>query len=381
MEVFNAANISEDVLAWNSELAMSLVVIDVFLGLYIIFGVFGNVMIIYIYNTRLSIKIDDRIFILALAAVDIVVCVTGPAFSLTRNILPVAFYGNVVCKTLWFFTKAMNAVSVELVLVIGVERYLKICRPFGVQMNSKAKMIILVASVIICFVGHTPIFFFYGQIPVINISRNITGHRCGRIHDEHESSLSDTGYLYLLVIFVLAVGTLGLIVLLYVMIGRRIYKRIKRRAKSSPSKSSEPDPASEAISTTTTENDTNSSREVNSVRKSNLPSNASIQKGGHSKRRRTSSVSIKNWREKHRYSLMFLLIAGICVVMYIPTLIVNLAVNLDSVYFWNYTSPHLRQLYLYFFQVYIVNHVVNPFIYGYFDSAFRTEVKQILCKR
>ncbi|XP_033743903.1 LOW QUALITY PROTEIN: cholecystokinin receptor-like [Pecten maximus] len=377
MEEFKSANRTEDVLTWNSELAMSLILIDVFLGIYIVIGVLGNVMIIYIYNVRLNIKIDDRIFILALAAVDIVVCITGPAFSLTRNILPVAFYGNITCKILWFFTKAMNAVSVELVLVIGVERYLKICRPFGMQMNNKAKILVLVLSVIICFVGHAPIFWFYDQIPVLNIQRNISGSRCGRIHST-DNSLSETGYFYLLIIFVLAVGTLGLIIFLYVLIGRRIYRRIQRNRNRSISKqSSEPDPASEAISTT--ENDNYSSKEANSGHKS---VGASSNMSGKSRRRKSSSsVSVRNWRQKHRYSLMFLLIAGTCVVTYTPTLIVNLAVNLDSEEFWNYTSPNLRQFYLYLFQVYIVNHVVNPFIYGYFDSAFRTEMKKLLCKK
>ncbi|XP_060078876.1 alpha-2A adrenergic receptor-like [Ylistrum balloti] len=378
MENFSATNITEEVLAWNKELAVSLILSDVFLCLYVVFGVFGNVLIIYIYKVCLSIKTDDRIFILALAAVDIVVCVTGPAFSLTRNILPVAFYGDITCKILWFITKAMNAVSVELVLVIGVDRYLKICRPFGVQMNSRAKLVILALSIIICFIGHAPIFLFYGQITVINIPRNISGSRCGRIHDE-ENSVSEIGYLYLLIIFVLAVATLCLIVLLYIRIGRRIYKRIKRnRNRSITSSKTEPDPASEAISTT--ENETCSSKEVKIVHASNIQSNINAQSSGKPRRRRSSSVSVKNWREKHRYSLMFLVIAGTCVVTYIPTLIVNLAINLDSTEFWNYTSSSLRQLYVYLFQVYLVNHVVNPFIYGYFDSAFRTEMRKILCR-
>ncbi|XP_069131073.1 cholecystokinin receptor type A-like [Argopecten irradians] len=366
---------STGILNWNYELAMTLIVIDIFLGIYIVVGVLGNVMIIYIYKVRLDIKTDDRIFILALAAVDIVVCVTGPAFSLTRNILPVAFYGNTTCKILWFFTKAMNAVSVELVLVIGIERYLKICRPFGMQMNNQAKIIILALSIIICFIGHAPIFFFYDQIPVQNIPLNITGSRCGRIHSP-EYPLSDTGYIYLLVIFVLAVGTLGLIVLLYVLIGRRIYKRIQQKRERSMSKYSfEPDPASEPMSTTT-EHET--FKQSNSCVKANEQTPSVQRTPG---RRRSSSVTLKNWREKHRYSLMFLIIAGTCVVTYIPTLIVNLAINLDSAEFWNFTSPSLRQLYLYFFQVYIVNHVVNPFIYGYCDRAFRKEMKKMLCRK
>lgn len=373
---------SEEVLVWNHELAMSLLIIDVFLVAYVVFGVLGNLMIIYIYNVRLKVKLDDRIFILALATVDIIVCVTGPAFALTRNILPVAFQGNTVCKLIWFVTKAMNAVSVFLVLVIGVQRYLKICRPFGVQMNNKSKKIIIAGCVIVCFVGHAPVFIFYGEIPVASVSRNITGSRCGRIH-AGDSNIGRDGYIYLLVIFVMAVGTLSLIALLYTLIGRRIYKRIKYRDRtgSTTYQIADTDPASERMSMDG--KDVSTAKDSSNSRASNNPSNLPVAVAHKSRpsRRRSSVSSVKNWKEKHRYSIMFLLISGICVVTYIPTLVVTLAVNLDSVEFWNYTSPRLRELSLYLFQVYIVNHVVNPFVYGFFDSAFRREIKYVLCRK
>lgn len=355
---------------WNRDLAFSFLGLDIFLGLYIILGVAGNILIIVIYQFKIKKKFEDRFFIMVLAILDICVCVTGPATYLLLNILPVMFYDNWGCKIAWFNGRNLSNTSGMLILVIAIQRYLKVCRPFGWQMTIRwqkaAVALLLISSVLI----DIPILFFYGTSKIQNEILGVTGSRCGRrtnVSPDFELAIS----IYFYCMFATALSFISGIAFMYVLIGRRIYNQMKKKRSMEDGLVTRNNTKSVADMEFSKQEET-SVAESQATTSQNVGTSGAVNPDGKRK--------IKKKKDKwatHRYSLMFMTISAICGVTYVPSLIVNMCVNLDSDEFWIYFSPIERQVYLFIFQFFLLNHVSNPFIYGFFDSSFRAEMKKI----
>ncbi|XP_060064829.1 cholecystokinin receptor type A-like [Ylistrum balloti] len=365
--------LAESVLHWNSELSKSLIFLDVILCVYILLGVVGNVVVVFIYGFRLKIGMDDRFFILVLGILDTVVCCANPAFSLWRNLAPVNSRGNIICKVAWFCTRTISTTSGLLILIIALQRFLKVCRPFGHQMTSVWKRILVAGALAMSCLMHTPLFIFYGEITLHNPSRNVTGRRCGLIDSEDDMlTNAEMGYFYFM--FASAGVVLLSIIILYSLIGRRIYEKVRR---SKGRKASIPYSQSSQYS----ENETNDIGTTDAMVTAPESNVASLKR--HNKDKNTSSKRRKTRKsplEKHRYTLMFMLIAAVCVATYIPSLTANIIQNIDSEEFWTEFTDGKRTFYIFLFQLYILNHAANPFIYGLFDGTFRLEVRKLFCK-
>lgn len=366
-----------DLHQWNSDVSKPLIPLDVILCLYILLGVIGNAIVVFIYGFRLKIGMDDRFFILVLGILDTIVCCANPAFSLWRNLVPVNSKGNVACKLAWFSTRTVSTTSGLLILIIAFQRFLKVCRPFGRQMTSLWKRILVAVALAVSCLLHMPLFIFYGEVTLHNPNRNITGSRCGRgVHfDNKIPAKAEMGYFYFM--FASAGFVLLSIIILYTLIGQRIYEKVKR---TKARKSSIPNSLSSQHSFTPDENGTNDFGTTDAMVTAPDSNVASFKRPNtnviSSKKRRTR----KNPIEKHRYTLMFMLISAICVITYIPSLTANILQNIDSEIFWTEYTDSRRALFIFLFQFYIFNHVANPFIYGLFDGTFRLEVRKLFCK-
>jgi hypothetical protein len=62
--------------------------------------------------------------------------------------------------------------------VIAIQRYLKICRPFGVQMTIFWKRLALCSCIISAIVFAIPLLLYNDEIKVINPVNNVTGYVC-----------------------------------------------------------------------------------------------------------------------------------------------------------------------------------------------------------
>ncbi|OWF47097.1 muscarinic acetylcholine receptor M3-like [Mizuhopecten yessoensis] len=539
-----------DLDAWNRDEAYKLIPIDVLLVLYALIGVFGNIAVIYIYSFKLKVKFDDKFFILVLAGMDIIVCSTGPLFSLARNLLPVNFQGDVLCRVCWYFVRTMGTASGMLLFIIAVQRYLKVCRPFGRQMTSFINKVALAVTFGVAIMIDIPIFVFYGETEIYVSHLNVTGYRCGRKDDESPSMKQDI-LIYFYFMFVCAGSVMMGVAVLYSMTGYTIYKQVKKHMdltvdaynasthrsgqdtskadannscislreitltdspevtskrgnyksirnsngvddspaikksykhnlvsyeknvaieseESSSSKttgsversdkvnekgettsidrgystddacgsSDTPKPTEEPRNTcdgikeqvgttqptnshsktvsftkidveTLRDDDEDSGNDSGAITKTNLETIKDEDDNSSYNRASNKNISFKDaspggspitkgpkqeshignrWKKNrmmvHRFSIMFMMIAVVCTITYTPALIANVLVNLDSVQYWTEYAQWERILYLFLFQLYLLNHVANPFIYAFFDKTFRKEFKNMLkCKR
>lgn len=97
------------------------------------------------------------------------------------------------------------------------------------------------------------------------------------------------------------------------------------------------------------------------------------------RKRKASYQAVKNHFSTHRYSYIFISITFFFAISYIPTVVVS-AFESRSTEFWINQSYASLQILLVLRRMYILNHIVNPVIYGYFDRSFRREVKKTIRK-
>ena len=136
-------------------------VIIVILILMVI-GIIGNVSV-FIFYWRQTRRSSTTIFIMVLAATDIVVC-----FSMTLEIVDLAstyVFENQIACLLYVYINHISAMSSGLTLVIiAVDRYRKLA--FRKQLTLKQTKIIATVSISIAFLLSVPVFFLYGTTEI-----------------------------------------------------------------------------------------------------------------------------------------------------------------------------------------------------------------------
>lgn len=167
-----------DIYTLNSLRAEFLTVNTVILGVYLVIGVLGNSLVFYIYKCCITKHRTDRFFIPYLAVSDALSCIVGSGFGLALNLLPIRFSGDALCKGLWFLTKWSTLVSALMLLLIAIERYKKVCKPFGPQMTPLAKQLSMIALFVVSAILTFPTVFFHGEI---SFPARGTSHLTGNI--------------------------------------------------------------------------------------------------------------------------------------------------------------------------------------------------------
>jgi hypothetical protein len=86
-------------------------------------------------------------------------------------------------------------------------------------------------------------------------------------------------------------------------------------------------------------------------------------------------------RSKVNFNLMLITVILFYMLSYIPVIYVFI-VRTDEIYYWHNLSNVQVRLQLCLVRFYVINNIVNPFIYGYFDFSFRESMKSLFkcCK-
>ncbi|KAK3100435.1 hypothetical protein FSP39_019928 [Pinctada imbricata] len=345
-------------------------------------------------------KKDDRYFIPALAVIDFMGSAFASTFSLVQNVRPVMFPGSFSCKFLNYGTSTFIIASLVLLLIISIQRYQKICRPFGFQMSMSVKRLAIFLTFLIGNILSIPVTILYQTVGIRNQHFNGTGTTCG-----NAPGMERFGDIYRGIIIFAEVLAIICMSFLYVLVGRKLFKQfsLSRKLKQT----ARVDIARKEILNNNASDDINTSKEeiiessleeeqqqnterVNRIVPKETPrrpprrnfSNVSTTTYTGRQNSCTSSVGYENRPVSHsarRYSLMFMVISLVAILCFIPPWILILLESKND-YFWNNLSYSAAQACSVIRRLYIVNHIANPFIYGFFDSKFRHEIKRILCR-
>ncbi|CAC5396156.1 unnamed protein product [Mytilus coruscus] len=366
---------------WNNELLQHYIINDVILGIYLILGTSGNAIVVLVYAFRMNKKKDDRYFIPFLAVVDLLACVCRSSLELAMNFNPVRFQGSVLCKAVWFPTNVTAIASIFLLLVIAIQRYLKVCRPFGLQMTLACKRFSLIVCIVVAVSVSAPLIVYNDEIEVINPETNVTGYVC----DTDVKSHYGQGFLaYIIFASVCSLVLMVALTILNICIGRTIFKqlRAKHRRKSSNnvisrhkvSVCAQSDLLNVDQDVSISDTETSFQPQKNSSLGAQNNSQTQINSSSESDTQNRSTMSFS-----HRYSIMFMAIGVAFIISYSPRLILLFITLHDPKFFGKISQTNLTILSV-IREMNVVNNVVNPFIYGFFDHTFRKETKKICFK-
>lgn len=356
---------------WNSTLLHQLLFNTVILWVYFAVGIVGNSVVLFFYSFRIKGKLEDRFLIPHLAFFDLLATVFTTIDKTLDNIFPVMYPNHRLCQISNFTSRVFAATGDGVLLLIAFQRYYRICRPFQFQRPLPNDRVCLILIFLAAVVLNSPVFLFYELHQVSHLDQNIIGYRCDHIHHNLQYSYVMAGYdIFVFILIVVAMVTISV---LYVFIARAI----KRSAVNSKKKSTDISPSSYAKSEvdqskeSTAETieclfkstaDDKSKKSVNYFKR-----NSSVASLG---KLASLTGTLRNKYQTNRFSYMFMTIALLFIITYIPSNILKMC-ELHHPEMW-IELPHWRlHVYLFFRQGYILNHVVNPFIYGLFDSGFR----------
>ncbi|XP_052077617.1 5-hydroxytryptamine receptor 1A-like [Mytilus californianus] len=379
-----------------------------------VIGFFGNFTVIFFYLVRIKER-GERYFIPLLAIVDLFACLASSPFIIMHNTFFYNYPSDIVCRILTFLQVFISGLSGHILLVICFQRYLLVCKPYGPKMTLFWKKM---SFALAC------VFSFVYSIPLIGLSGNKTTHEHFLNHTVEttickfyavDSSTKISAYFGFLGLIMVAnitiTAALYIPVLsrIQVVLSGKIVKDDRHRKISSNTESLSRSTSSIESNTKTLSNSTtksgiqatdHDSKPDEKACFNNYPNKEPSPDGGAydtSFNNTTKSKEIvaannelqpegisktRNDFAKRRITVMFFVIILAYILSYLPSVILLiLAYAIRDFNFISFTESETIA-WTYLSRLVFLNHIVNPFIYSYFDVKFRTELKtSFMCKR
>ena len=112
---------------WNSHLLLLFIPLDILLVLFIIIGILGNALVIFVYGYKIKHIKDGQFFIPYLAVVDLMGTVICSLFGLSMTLMPAMYDLDILCKAGWLLGTITSIMSVFMLVIIAIQRYMKVC--------------------------------------------------------------------------------------------------------------------------------------------------------------------------------------------------------------------------------------------------------------
>ena len=307
---------------YNKELAKDLWLTTLLCILCLVIGLFGNGSVFWIYLFKLPTKRESRYFIPYLAIADALSIIFSSISFTYGNFNMLYFPYDYLCKLAVFVCFVPGIASPCFRLAIAVQRFtVTMNRHYSLNWRRVTAVVIWIVSVCVSF----PYLFIAGVGEIRDTYKdvNLTSDKCNIYNKDSTYSI-----FVLVVIILIIVITFGLFAYKAV----EVYRRQKASSKAPQA------------------NDTN----------------------------KLLSQTVQSVSDSTRFNWMFFIIVVANVSSYVPTIIMAL-MNKSDLSSRGDASVSNLQVYGFFTRFFIINHVVNTFIYAYFDIEYRKYMKRLLC--
>lgn len=364
----------------------------IYLTMISIVGILGNIHAIVVYC--LSYKPSNhRTLIIALALVDLTACLFCVPFEIFELRYEYVFTSDPACKIFRFLNHVTATASGFLLGVIAVERHRKVCKPTGCQISEKSAKITCIVTVFASALLSIPSFIVYGPTLTKVTERpdlDLYGHDC-TVLGGFEDTLLVKVFISLLLFLTTVVFVLCFVI--YVMVGKVIYRQVQFRKKSQMKKADVPlntctltgngngrlGCSNETLDSNLTQDEDSSETESSSHRVNSKHSvNSKIQTSTKKNKR-----PHKAFNRSKKITLMFLVATAISYLSYIPNIMlvgmkaVNKSLSRKA-------ERDLGFFYLILMRSYFISNITNPIVYCFVDDRFRQECLKLyrkLCAR
>lgn len=382
-------------------------------------GVLGNATIIFFYFFRIKER-GERYFIPLLGIVDLLGCLTSSPYYIMDNEYMYNYLSTAVCRILMFLQICIPGISGHTLLVISIQRYLLVCKPFRPKITDFWKRLLFGAVCLMSFAYSAPLLTTAGVFTdeVTFRNHNFTKKVCKFFG---KTSLSIA--IYLTILFLIMVANLIITASMYIPVLKQVGISFRSRAmKYQIHKDSNVSFPTEKNQATWTSNTTIDDIEKPSISKDpkekeikakvqnspkmarfeisdksnkqsesadfrndvaeHIASNFSHNVQDHTKRARDyKHQETKVASAQRRVSIMFFLLIVVYVLSYVPALIgLILLYTLED-----FTSDTLSStemgVRIYLIRLVFLNHIINPFIYGCFDTEFKKQLCRCCLKK
>ncbi|OWF38830.1 uncharacterized protein LOC110465762 [Mizuhopecten yessoensis] len=393
----------------------------VFTIMMFVIGVPGNLVVFYVYWRRWR-KTTSRLFIMALAAFDLCNCVSM-AFEIEIILNAVQFNHPSRCKFARMFTFLMNNSSSFTLLVIAIDRYMRICRPLKPAMTNIHAKIAVAVAVVMAIVAAFPAAVLYGT--QTRIMKTSFPNICIKMH----LCLIEDGYTtsnlpLIFTSFLLAGNILidFILIFCYICIAVQVIRRgqfndgclSKGRENSISSTATDHDvlestdspykatpivlarqaslassevngDINKAEGKTHTRNVNGSTSRSTGGSSINSKPSASFKRSQFKKQRSMSTQSIESRRaQMYKTTLMLFLVTLLFMVSFIPYCVIVIIRYIQPNYYETLTKGG-KACFQIFLRTYLLSSALNPVIYSFLSEQFRNETikifKSTFCKK
>ena len=212
----------------NKNFVNTAIPLSIAFGLLSTAGIFGNSFILYVYLTKYPVC-NFRYFVISLGIIDLIrSLLTIPSeiyIQYTWFVGPMSG----ICKTKIFFNTVSITYSTCILLLIGIDRFRKACRPHGWQMQPESALKLSIALGTLAIAWSVPSLVFCGPQ---TFRMNYAGSKVTVTICLKDNAYKDTAWPFLL-LNILYAGPITIMMIttliLYVLIAKAIFKRTKRR--------------------------------------------------------------------------------------------------------------------------------------------------------
>ncbi|XP_072020335.1 alpha-1A adrenergic receptor-like [Amphiura filiformis] len=324
-------------------------IIDILL---ILIGTPGNLLIILVYGTK-GIRISAHVFIIGLAMADIFVCFTRP-LGVFNNIPRLEKYkhsSEILCRLPYFLKFVAMFSSVVITSGIAVDRYFAVCKPHGHIMSVHRAKLAVGFCFTLCLILSIPPLVVFGLVEYPHY-----GVVCAFVTPEWTTSFLVTP------VYIVGSASLMIIIILYIRIYIAVRHRIKVRAEGLMI-----DRRPAASSTRDEEGSTGNGTRVTTVSIVGAAANNPDQQ---------ATVRSQPSKVKSKTTKMLFITTVVFVITWIPFMAtINFSPETKAALYR--ASPAGYVVVIFLSKLLLINHAVNPFIYGIVSQRFREDAKHI----
>ena len=400
----------------NARYAEALFPLTLTFGLFTLFGVVGNVAILIVFSYSREYKHNNfKVFVLTLAVIDLITCVTLIPAKMIKQRHYFDFGDVFTCKIKCFFNVFGACASYLALLVISVDRFRKVVQPFKKQMKpTLCVKILLVFAIVVPVLLATPSALMCG-IKMTNMT-NIYGgkttiHLC-ETEERYVNSVWRKVYKYFLICLNCVISVTYIV--LYTFIMKEAAKQIRSirlqrfssannvafastthdprviiapkpetRANGNNKIQEEQQPCHVKLTTNTPMPLANRQLNHLSISRQTIDSCVSSVNSFDSKTKtrlgRFSVKSIKRYRQNLRRkgfptkTMIWFTLTVVMIITYLTNAVLTLQVAKVS-------SMSAKQFstFSFFYRIYFINHMINPLVYAAFVKQFRDSCKHIV---
>ncbi|KAH9523305.1 hypothetical protein Btru_066343 [Bulinus truncatus] len=234
----------------NNARAMVMLPTLLVFGTYIIVGLIGNTLAVYIFSFRLK-SGTQNILIVYLAVFDLLTCSLAVPFEMTDLVFSAWYPSLAGCKLMRFTNTFCTAGSIFTLIIIAVDRYRKICRPLKKQMSARDVKLSLIPVLVCATIYSVPAFWVYGFRTLQTEIPGLRGRDCSTPDVLSDSRIPLIYNLFLSASFVVLTSVLWVIYFKIYRVTKRRGQTMKKYSQASPGSTSQ---SNEMTSSTGTDN-------------------------------------------------------------------------------------------------------------------------------